>query len=99
MSTGGDILVSPQAGTKTLIHQLAHELMHQDNNCLKDKTILELEVESVAYVVAKHFGMDGLASPSYVALHGADAEMILAHIERIRKSATRIIIALETREQ
>ena len=91
LSTGGAILVSPNAGTKTLIHEIAHELMHQDESRLQDKTILELEAESVAYVVAKHFGIDGLASPNYVALHGADAEMILEHLERIRGVATRII--------
>jgi hypothetical protein len=95
VSSGGAILVSPNAGTKTLIHELAHELMHQDNNSYKYKTILELEAEGVAYVVAKHFGMDGLASPNYVALHGVDPEMIMAHLERIREASSEIINALE----
>ena len=90
-SMGGAIIVSPQAGTKTLIHEIAHELMHQDDNRPLDKAILELEAESVAYIVARHCGMDGLASPNYVALHGADAELILAHLERICKIASIII--------
>ena len=96
MSNGGAILVSPQAGTKTLIHEIAHELMHQDNDRPQDKAVLELEAESVAYVVAKHFGMDGLASPNYVALQGTDAEMILAHLERIRKTAREIITNIDS---
>ena len=50
-------------------------------------------------MVATHLGMDGLTSPNNVALHGSDAEMILTHLERISKSATQIIIALETGEQ
>ena len=95
MSTGGVILVSPQAGTKTLIHEIAHELMHQGSDRLQDKAILELEAESVAYVVAKHFDIEGLASPNYVALHGVDAEMILAHLESIRRTAKDIIYAVE----
>jgi len=54
-----------------------------------------LEAESVAYVVAGHFGLCGLASPNYVALHGADAELILAHLERIRKTAKDIITNID----
>jgi hypothetical protein len=32
ISTGGSIVLSPEAGTKTLIHELAHELLHQVEN-------------------------------------------------------------------
>jgi hypothetical protein len=69
--------------------------MHQGNDRPVNQTILELEAESSAYMVAEHFGLEGLARPNYVALHGADAEMILAHIERIRNTAAEIIQALE----
>ena len=96
VSLGGAILVSPFAGTKTFIHEIAHELLHQNDDRPHDKTIVELEAESVAYVVAKHFGIDGLASPSYIALHGADAEMILAHLERIRVTAKEIITNIDS---
>lgn len=95
VSSGGAILVAPQAGTKTLIHEIAHELMHQDENRPQDKTILELEAESVAYIVAKHFGLEGLGSPNYVVLHGADAEMIFAYLDRVRDTAIKIINGLE----
>ena len=90
-SCGGKILLNPEAGTKTLIHEIAHELLHQVKDAPRDSTIRELEAESVAYVVAKHFGLDGLSSPNYNALNGATAKMILEHMERIRKSATEII--------
>jgi hypothetical protein len=90
-SCGGKIILDPEAGTKTLIHEIAHEMLHQVKDAPTDSTIRELEAESVAYVVAKHFGLDGLSSPNYTALHGATAEMILEHMERIRKSATEII--------
>ena len=95
VSRGGSILIAPDAGTKTLIHEIAHELMHRDDNRPNYRTLLELEAESVAYVVAKHFGMDGLASPNYVALYRADAEMILAHLERIRNISMDIIKVVE----
>jgi hypothetical protein len=98
VSSGGEILVSPEAGTKTLVHEIAHEIMHQDKHCPLDKTIMELEAEAVAFVVGKHFGLDGLASPRYVALHGADSEMIMEHLERIRGTASEIIRSIESVE-
>ena len=72
-SSGGTIYLSPKAGTKTIIHEIAHELMHQNGQPRLIHTIMELEAEAVAYVVARHFGMTDLASPNYVALHGADS--------------------------
>jgi hypothetical protein len=95
VSIGGKIVVDPEAGTKTLIHEIAHELLHHVEGVITNSTIRELEAESVAYVVGKHFGLDGLASPNYVALHGATAEMIMEHIERIRNTAVEMIKALE----
>ena len=99
MNTGGAILISPQAGTKTLIHEIAHELMHQNEDRPNNMTILELEAESVGFVVSKHFGLDGLSSPNYNALQGATAELILEHIERIRDISTQIITSIEINQE
>jgi hypothetical protein len=95
VSLGGKIILDPEAGTKTLIHEIAHELLHHVEGVLTSNTIRELEAESVAYVVAKHFGIDGLSSPNYNALHGATAEMVMGHLERVRNTAAEIIQALE----
>jgi len=96
VSMGGRIILDPQAGTKTLIHEIAHELLHHAHETIQtDSTIHELEAESVAYVVGKHFGLNGLSSPNYVALHGATAELVMEHLERIRNTAAEIIWALE----
>jgi hypothetical protein len=95
VSMGGTIILCPKAGTKTLIHEIAHELLHHKEGIIISPTERELEAEAVSYVVGKHFGLDGLASPNYVALHGANAEMIMEHLERIRNIAKEIIQALE----
>jgi hypothetical protein len=95
VSMGGTIILSPTAGTKTLIHEIAHELLHHKETKLMLHAERELEAEAVSYVVGKHFGLDGLSSPNYVALHGANAEMIMEHLERIRYIAKEIIQALE----
>jgi hypothetical protein len=97
ISLGGKVILDSKAGTKTLIHEIAHELLHQVEGVFTNRTIRELEAESVAYVVAKHFGLDGLCSPNYNALYGATAEMIMEHLERIRNTAAEIIKALESR--
>jgi hypothetical protein len=52
-------------------------------------------VEGVAYIVANYFGLGGLDSPNYVALHGADAHMIMSHFAHIRNTAVEIINAVE----
>lgn len=95
LSAGGTIVIDPEAGTKTLIHEIAHELLHHSEDAPLEKTIRELEAESVAYVVARHFGLSDLASPNYNALHGATSELVLHHLERIRSTAAAIITALE----
>lgn len=95
VSRGGMIELSPNAGVKTLVHEIAHELLHHNGDRPNNSAIRELEAESVAYVVGKHFGLEGLSSPSYISLHGADAEMIMGHMDRIRSMATKIITAIE----
>ena len=96
VSRGGTIEIAPEAGTKTLVHEIAHELMHKDKERLfGSRKVRELQAESVAYVVAKHFGLEELASPNYIALHGASSEDILKHLGIIRNTATKIIKAVE----
>ena len=95
VSRGGEIVLAPQAGTKILIHELAHEMLHQGEEKYLDKRLKELEAESVAYVVGRHFGLHGITSPNYVALHGADSELIMAHLGRIQETAADIICNLE----
>jgi hypothetical protein len=95
ISKGGAIVLSPDAGVKTLVHEIVHEILHHDNDRPENPTIRELEAESIAYVVSKHFGLDGLSSPNYNALHGATSEMIMQHLECIRSTAAKIITAIE----
>lgn len=95
ISKGGLIEINSSAGTKTLIHELAHELMHQDGNCLSDRSIIELEAESVAYVVSKYFGLDGLKSPNYIALFGNTENEFMNSLNIIHKISSFIIEELE----
>ena len=93
VSLGGLILLAPYAGTKTLIHELAHELLHRREDAPNEKALRELEAEAVAYVVGKHFGLEGMTSPNYLALHKVDAHMLMAHLERVRDTSLELINA------
>jgi len=95
VSKGGEIIIDPSAGTKTLIHEIAHELMHKDENNHQEQAIKELEAESVAYVVSKHFGLGGLNSPSYLVLHDVSSSEMVAHMNRVRQTANIIVSHIE----
>lgn len=95
VSKGGLIEVDSSAGTKTLIHEIAHEIMHRDENRPTDSCLRELEAEAVSYVISRHFGLEISSSPNYIALHGANSEMVMGHLERIRKTAIEIIKEIE----
>ena len=93
ISLGGEIQIAPTAGTKTIVHEIAHELLHKENGA--STQVKEMEAEAVAYVVCRHFNLNELASPNYIALHGADSKMIAKHLTTIQKTATQIIQAVE----
>ena len=95
VSKGGRIELAPTAGTSTLIHEIAHELMHKGVDAPPERVVRELEAECVSFVVAHHFGLQCIGSPNYVALHGASSKLILEHMERISQTSAQIIEAVE----
>jgi hypothetical protein len=46
---------SPAQAVKTLAHELAHAMLHEN---IDDRPLAELEAESVAYIVCQHLGLD-----------------------------------------
>ena len=95
MSLGKKIVLSPTAGVKTIIHELSHELLHQAERNGLSRHEKELEAESTAYIVCRHFGITDLACPNYIALHGATGELILQHFQRILGAASEFITTME----
>jgi hypothetical protein len=89
---------------KTLAHELGHALLHCGENYTGHdaKSAMELEAESVAFVVLQHFGMDsGDYSFGYIshwAAAGADLEPVIAQLKesgaRIQKATNEIISAM-----
>jgi len=91
ISKGKAIEVDNHAGTKTLIHEIAHELMHRGDDCPGNQAIRELQAEATAFVVAKHFGLQGLNSSNYLALFNVNSADLFQYIVDIQKTASTII--------
>ena len=87
----------------TLIHEFAHELMHwkktslfyQGDEVKFDSAIRELQAESVAYTVMKHYDLPVQHQPTYIALWKGNKEKILANIRVISEVSKFIIDAID----
>lgn len=75
----------------TLFHEWAHELMHwkktslfyQGDDIKTSAAIKELQAESVAYVMMKHFQLDVQHQPTYIALWRGNKDKILDNLKVI----------------
>ena len=95
----------------TLIHEIAHELMHwkktsifyidaqnienQDKFDISARALRELQAESVSYVVLKHYDIPVGHHPTYLALWKANGDLIKKNINVISKVSNFIIDNLE----
>lgn len=77
--------------TKSELHELAHAKC-----ALRGARDAEVMAESVAYVVANHFGFDtGARSFPYVATWARDIKTLKANLETIRRVSTEMIEGIE----
>lgn len=91
--------VSGAGRLSTMIHEIAHELMHfkaksifyQDDEVRGSSALKELQAESVSYVVLKHYGLPVSHHTTYLALWKANKEKIQSNLEVISKVAQFII--------
>jgi len=82
--------------TRVLIHEYAHTLLHSGITEVEEKDKREVEAESVAYVVGRHFGLDVENSSFYLASwSGEEPEAIEERIERVSKTSQEIIKTVE----
>jgi antirestriction protein ArdC len=83
----------------TLIHEIAHGLLHGDRKTSPNKTIREVEAESVGFIVCHALGIDTSAnSLGYLASYGGRSTMQLVkdNKERINTAAKKILASFET---
>ena len=87
--------VSDAQAVKTLIHELAHALLH-DGPSMVSREIAEVEVESVAYIVGDALGLDTSGySFNYVARwSNGDPGLFKQTAERVTSCAKRVLDAM-----
>ncbi|MEI3281525.1 MAG: DUF6782 family putative metallopeptidase [Enterocloster sp.] len=85
---------------KTLLHEMAHQKLHDKDNVPEAQDITrngkEVEAESVAYVVCQHYGINTSDySFSYVAgwSEGKEIPELKASLDKIRQTASNLLIS------
>ncbi len=70
--------------------------MHdQEQRRVLKKTVRETEAEAVAYVVCRSFGLDcSTRSSDYIQMYDGNEGTLIASLERIQKTAARMIESL-----
>lgn len=100
VSSGGSIAISPDLSPpetfRVLVHEAAHELLHQgERRGETTKTIRELEAEAVAFIVASAFEIDSSTrSSDYIQLYNGDKDSLVRSLDYIQKTAATIIESL-----
>jgi antirestriction protein ArdC len=104
MSTPGAIKVSPSLPESekfaVLVHEFAHELLHQRTDRKGDTTrrIRETEAEAVAYTVCRAFGIDSTTrSSDYIQLYRGTEDTLRESLGFVQQTATRIIEVVRSR--
>ena len=74
----------------TLIHELAHQMLHK-NDRDKEKKVIETEAEAVAFVVCQAIGLEtNKASSDYIQLYDGNNNTLLDSLEYIQTTASMI---------
>lgn len=84
---------------RTLVHEWAHELLHQQTGLVTvlSKSVKECQAEATAYVVLAHFGIHNEFSSDYLQNWGNTPEALMAELSAVQKAAAQIIQALEAK--
>lgn len=80
----------------TLLHELAHSL-YDDFDYKEDRNLSEVFVESIAYIVADHFGLDtSMCSFNYIAGWAkGDPKVVINLGTKVQKCANKFIESIE----
>lgn len=99
-SSGGRIQIlnglAPATEFSVLVHEYAHELLHRSSDRPESRDTRELEAEAVAFVVGHTVGLDVAdAARDYIHLYRGDSAALAQSLDRIQRTASTILAALE----
>lgn len=106
ISTPGAIMVAPSLPDTekfaVLVHEFAHELLHQrsDRKQGMSKLILETEAEAVAYTVCRAFGIDSTTrSADYIQLYRGTEDTLRESLGFVQQTAAHVIQLVQKRSE
>jgi len=87
---------SPAEEFSTLVHELAHELLHRGGRREQtSRQVRETEAEATAFVVCHAIGLEtGSAAADYIQLWNGDKETLMDSLTYIQKAASQMLAAL-----
>ena len=87
---------SPAEEFSTLVHELAHELLHRgDRRKQTSRKVRETEAEATAFIVCHAIGLEtGSAASDYIQLWNGDKETLTSSLTYIQKAASQMLAAL-----
>lgn len=79
---------------KTAIHETTHSILHKDKDHIKDSATMEVEAESVAFILCQHLGLDTSDySFGYLAGWSSDKELpeLKSSLQTIQQTSHKLI--------
>ena len=90
--------LEPAEKFAVLVHELAHELLHQRTGRkeLLSRTVRETEAEAVAFVVCRALGLETTTrSADYIQLYRGNTQTLSDSLDMIQKTAATLIAQLQ----
>lgn len=85
----------------TYVHEVAHEILHwkDKEGKLSTRQQKEIDAETTAYIVLKHFGFETQDTSNYLALWRATGEDVRSRRRNIQKAAMEIINGIRSKTE
>ncbi len=81
----------------TLIHELAHFMLHRntERRTATTTTVRETEAEAIAFVISTAIGLENSVAADYIALYHGNAALLAESLEVIKQTSSVILTAIE----
>jgi hypothetical protein len=86
--------------TMTLVHEWAHEVMHQQGMNEKkrrqlSRPVRECQAEAVSYIVSRYLGLEHPFARDYLLSYGNTAEDLVANLDQVQEASHFMIEQVE----
>ena len=103
VSKGGEIIIKKENDYNnkllTLIHEWAHEILHQDKMSIifEQREVEEIQAEGISYIVSRYLGLKNPFTSDYIQNWAKDKEQLKDNLTVIIKTSRKIINIIKER--